>query len=607
MRSAETVLGIVRERGRRGLPLEDVYRQLFNPALYLRAYGKLSGNAGALTPGATAETADGMALATIDRIIALLRQERYRWTPVRRVHVPKPNGKLRPLGVPTWSDKLLQEVIRLILEAYYDPQFSPRSHGFRPGRGCHTALTEINRTWRGTTWFVEGDIQGCFDSLDHEVLLGILRERIHDSRFLRLIGNLLRAGYLEDWRYGRTLSGSPQGGVVGPILANIYLDRLDRFVDDVLIPEHTRGAERRRNPAYQRVRWAQRRERHAGNRAAAKRLRQQQRRLPSKDPADPAYRRLHYVRYADDFLLGFTGPRIEAEAIKRRLAAFLRDELKLELSAEKTLITHGRTQAARFLGYELQVLHDDRHRTRRRTDGVAQRAASGVVGLTVPLAVVRETRARYQRGGKPIHRAERLHDAVFSIVRGYDAEFRGLVEYYRLAYNLHRFRELKWVMEGSLTKTLAHKLKLSVTQVYRRYRTMLPTARGPRVALQVTVAREGRRPLVATWGGTDLARRPTAVLVDDPPRVWNRGTEIVERLLAGACELCGSSEAVQVHHVRALKDLRRPGRRDRPKWVEVMAARQRTKLVVCRACHVAIHAGRPTRAANRDAADRRAG
>jgi group II intron reverse transcriptase/maturase len=221
MRNAETVLGIVRERGRRGLPLEDVYRQLFNPELYLLAYGRIATNAGALTPGATAETADGMTLAKIDRIVALLRQERYRWTPVRRVHIPKPNGTTRPLGIPTWSDKLLQEAIRLILEAYYEPQFSPRSHGFRPGRGCHTALDEIHRTWNGTVWIVEGDITGCFDHLDHEVLLGILGERIHDGRFLRLIGNLLRAGYLEDWRYGRTLSGSPQVGVVRPILANV--------------------------------------------------------------------------------------------------------------------------------------------------------------------------------------------------------------------------------------------------------------------------------------------------------------------------------------------------------------------------------------------------
>lgn len=230
MQTAETYLTVIRDRGRRGLPLEGVYRQLYNPALYLLAYGKIARNAGAMTPGVTTETVDGMSQDKIARIIALLREEKYRWTPVRRTHIPKKDGRMRPLGIPTWSDKLLQEVIRLILEAYYDSQFSPHSHGFRPGRGCHTALRDIHHTWRGTTWFIEGDIKGCFDNLDHEVLLGILRERIHDNRFLRLLGNLLKAGYLENWTYQRTLSGSPQGGVISPILANIYLDRLDQFV-----------------------------------------------------------------------------------------------------------------------------------------------------------------------------------------------------------------------------------------------------------------------------------------------------------------------------------------------------------------------------------------
>ena len=254
MRTAETVLNVIRDRGERGLPLEDIYRQLYNRDLYLRAYGRLYRNKGAMTRGTTAETADGMSLAKIDRIIEALRHERYRWTPVRQVHIPKSNGKTRPLGIPTWSDKLLQEVIRMILEAYYEPQFSDRSHGFRPDRGCHTALREVADVWTGTRWFVEGDIKGCFDNIDHEVLLSVLAERLHDNRFLRLLKHLLGAGYLEEWRYSHTLSGTPQGGVVSPILANIYLDRLDQFVETVLIPAHTRGSARRPNPAYTRLR-----------------------------------------------------------------------------------------------------------------------------------------------------------------------------------------------------------------------------------------------------------------------------------------------------------------------------------------------------------------
>ena len=599
MQSADTVLELLRDRGKRGLPLERVYRQLFNPALYLKAYGRIARNAGALTPGVTDETADGMSLDQIQHIIALLRQERLRWLPARRTYIEKKGStKRRPLGIPTWSAKLLQEVVRLLLEAYYEPQFSDHAHGFRAGRGCHTALAAIRHGWKGTVWFIEGDISACFDSLDHSVLLAILGEQIHDNRFLRLIENLLKAGYLEDWRYHATLSGSPQGAVVSPILANIYLDRLDQFVDHTLIPRWTRGRERRPNPAYQQVVSWRKQARKAGNRTATLRLTQRMRQLPSRDPADPDYRRLRYVRYADDFLLGFAGPKAEAEEIKRDLGVFLRDTLKLELSAAKTHITHGRTTAARFLGYELVTLHDD-HKLTRHRDGPKQRSITALVGLKVPLDVVQQRCTRYLRHGAPIHRPERQHDAVFSIVAQYAAEYRGLVAYYQMAYNLHRFNRLKWVMETSLSKTLAAKLRISVREVYRRYQTTVMTARGPRRVLRVTLEREGKAPLVATWGDVDLVHRPDATLADQPQQVWNVGTEIVERLLADTCELCGAHDRIEVHHIRALKDLYRPGRPEKPAWQRQMAARQRTKLVVCHTCHGDIQHGKPRRRASR--------
>lgn len=591
MRNAETVLSIIRDRGSRGLPLEDVYRQLFNPELYLLAYGKISGNAGALTPGATRETADGMSLKTIQAIIDRLRFERYRWTPVRRVYIEKQGStKKRPLGIPTWSDKLLQEVIRLILEAYYELQFSLRSHGFRSGRGCHTALSEIHQRWTGTVWFLEGDVTACFDSLDHQTLLSILRERIHDNRFMRLIEGLLKAGYLEDWNYHRTLSGSPQGGIVSPILANIYLDRLDQFVETVLVPDYTRGIKRAMNPAYRRLveqRWYWKRR----NPIRARELLKQLRKLPSGDPRDPDYRRLRYLRYADDFLLGFAGPRSEAETIKHRLGEFLRETLKLELSEAKTLITHGRTGTARFLGYDVVVLHSNDRITRGR------RSVTGGVGFKVPPTVVQAKCARYLRHGKPRTLPQRLNDSAFSIIAQYDGEFSGLVNYYRMAYNLHRLNRLKWVMEQSLTKTLAAKLRTSVPQVYRRYRTSIQTERGSRRVLQVRIEREGKKPLIATWGRTDLVWSPVATLNDRPTPVWNYRNEIVDRLLADACELCGSQVDIEVHHIHALKDLHRPGQAEKPAWVQEMAARQRKKLVVCRVCHAAITHGTPTRRA----------
>ena len=366
MQSAKTVLGVLRDRGRRGLPLNELYRQLFNPQLYLLAYGRLYSNKGAMTPGTDGETPDGMSQAKIDRIIDALRHERYRFQPVRRVHIPKKTGTTRPLGLPSWSDKLVGEVVRLLLEAYYEPRFSNRSHGFRPKRGCHTALSEVTTYWTGTTWFIESDIAQCFDRLDHSVMLDTLGEKIHDNRFLRLLRNMLRAGYLEDWEWNATLSGAPQGSVLSPILSNIYLDRLDRYVETVLIPEYTRGTKRANSPAYQVVKSAFRRSCRRGDRDEARRLRQQLRRMPSRDPHDPGFRRLKYIRYADDQLLGFTGPKIEAEQIKQRLTQFLRDELKLELSQKKTLITHGRSQAARFLGYEITVQHADHRITAGR-------------------------------------------------------------------------------------------------------------------------------------------------------------------------------------------------------------------------------------------------
>jgi group II intron reverse transcriptase/maturase len=443
MQNAETVLGVLRERGRRGLPCEELYRQLFNPHLFLMAHGRIYANHGAMTPGACGETADGMSLAKIGRIIDALRHERYRFQPVKRVYIPKKSGAMRPLGLPSWSDKLVGEVMRLLLEAYYEPTFSGRSYGFRPGRGCHTALTDIAVSWTGSTWFIEGDISDCFGSLDHEIMVTILAEKIHDNRFLRLIKQMLRAGYLEDWEWNATLSGAPQGGIVSPVLSNIYLDRLDKFVETVLIPEYTRGAGRAPSPAYREVKNAARRAWSRGDRAAVRELRQQLRSLPSGDPRDPGFRRLRYARYADDHLLGFTGPKAEAEEIKARLAAFLRDDLKLELNQEKTLITHGRSGAARFLGYEITVQH-----SRDRPQ------VNGAIRLRVPRAVITAKCAPYLARGKPERRTELMNLTDLQIISAYGAEYRGIVQYHLLAGDVWRLNRLEWVASTSMLKTL---------------------------------------------------------------------------------------------------------------------------------------------------------
>jgi group II intron reverse transcriptase/maturase len=596
MQSAETVLDVLRERGRRGLPLDELYRQMFNPQLYLVAYGRLYSNQGALTPGPDAETADGMTLAKIGSIIDALRHECYRFKPVKRTYIPKKNGKRRPLGLPSWSDKLVAEVVCLLLEAYYEPQFSARSHGFRPGRGCHTALREVAVAWTGTTWFIEGDISGCFDRLDRQVMLDALGENIHDNRMLRLVSNMLAAGYLEDWVWNPTLSGVPQGGVASPILSNIYLHRLDTFVEKVLLPEYNRGVRRVHNPAYQKVQGELAKARRRGDTATVRSLRRKLRSLPVQDPCDPGYRRLRYARYADDTLLGFTGPKAEAEEIKRRLSQFLQDELKLELNQEKTLITHARSQRARFLGYEITTQHTNCFLTNGR------RSANGVIGLKVPKAVIKAKCARYMHHGKPVRRRELTNFDDYAIIASYGAEYRGIVQYYLMAGDVFRLNRLNWVMVTSMLKTLAGKYHSSVSKMARKYKSTIETPYGPRRCFQVSVERgEGNKPLVARYGGIPLRRQKNAVLTDRVQALTERELvpqairhkELVSRLLLDRCEVCGSTEGVQVHQVRKLADLIKAGQHAMPTWMTLMVRRRRKTLVVCRDCHTSIHSGLP--------------
>ena len=589
MAKAETVMAVYSDRGKRGLPLEGCYRQLYNRDLYLHAYGRIYRNDGAMTSGVTAETVDAMSLEKIDGIINALRREEYRWSPARRTHIPKKGGKKRPLGLPTWTDKLVQEALRLLLEAYYEPRFSDRSHGFRNGRGCHTALHEITHKWRGVKWFIEGDIKGCFDNIDHNILLSILSENIKDNRILRLVSNMLKAGYMEEWRYTDTVSGTPQGGVVSPILSNIYLDKLDKFVEETLLPNHNRGKRRRTDPEYKAVISAARRVGDRGDREEADRLRKQAQTMPSRDPEDPDFRRLWYVRYADDFLLGFSGPRHEAEEIKQRIGQFLRSSLRLQLSETKTLITHA-SDAARFLGYEVVALHANQKHDQR-----GQRIINGAVRLKVPSDVIAERCRQYMRNGKAVHRPERLYESDFSIVSQYGAEYSGFVRYYLLAFNAHRLRRVHHVMHTSLLGTLANKHKTRIMLIHRRLRKMVKDRGRNQTALVVIQERGGeKKPLVAMFGGISLAWKKDAILNDCPPVVYNSvRSEIVQRLLAQKCEHCGSEEGpFEVHHVRRLADLDRPGRNDHPLWVKRMASRRRKTLVVCNRCHQDIHRDR---------------
>ena len=332
-----------------------LYQKLYNARLWLMAYERIAPKPGNMTPGVDGHTIDGMGLATIQALIEDLKRSRYVPTPSRRVYIPKPNGKQRPLGIPSFRDKLVQTVLKLLLEAIYEPTFSPASHGFRPNRSCHTALQAI-KEMNGTRWWVEGDIKGFFDHLHHDTLLRILAKRISDKRFLHLIQQLLEAGYVEDWQFHRTYSGTPQGGNLSPILANIYLTELDQAVQ-AKIGEFNRGKKRRRTPAYNAVHvqmyQAKQQARRTGDWTRVKALQRVLLSLPATDAQDPGFRRLTYVRYADDFVVGIIGSKADAYGVKEWLGKYLQEELGLELSPDKTLVTNSK-DPIRFLGYDIR-------------------------------------------------------------------------------------------------------------------------------------------------------------------------------------------------------------------------------------------------------------
>ncbi len=584
MQKIETVLNVIQNRGEQGKSLERLYRQLFNEELYEKAYAEIYASEGSITPGSSDNTLDGMSHKRIAEIIQRVRTATYRWNPVRRTYMPKGDGRRRQLGIHSGDDKLLQAAMKILLEAYYEPQFSRRSHGFRPGRGCHTALRQIRESHRDTSWFIEGDIKGCFDTIDHETLLGIMGDKIRDQRFLNLVKHLMRAGYMEDWKWYGTYSGTPQGGIISPLLANVYLDAFDRWVEEELLPHYNYGSlmekGRKRNPEYRHYEYKRRQAKRKRDVEAYRRYGQLMRKVPSIVD-DDSYRKLEYIRFADDFLLSFAGPKSEAEEIRDRISEFLEGELNLELSIEKSLITHARDEKARFLGYDLCVMQSDERRT-----------ANGAIWLGVPREVRQKAKRKYTKNGKAVHRPELLLNSDYDIVARFQAEYRGLVQYYQMAHNVHRLQEVEWVTATSLLKTLAGKHKTTVNNIVKKHKsTRTVNGRTYRV-FEATVERKGKEPLITHYGAVPLERKPDANITDRIVKLGKSRTELLQRLSNDECEMCGKKGKVEVHHVRKLKDVNRPGRKNRPAWVHRMSALRRKTLMTCVICHDAIHAGK---------------
>ena len=572
---------------------ERLYRYLFSEEMFAVAYQRIYAKQGNMTPGTDGKTIDEMSLERIERLIVSLKDESYQPHPARRVYIPKKNGKKRPLGIPSFEDKLVQEVVRLLLEAIYEGHFEGTSHGFRPHRSCHTALGMIQKSFAGAKWFIEGDIKGFFDNIDHNVLISILRERISDERFLRLIRKFLNAGYVEDWKYNKTYSGTPQGGIVSPILANIYLDKFDKYIKEYAA-KFRKGDRRSINPDYWRLNNKKNRLKQKLQKTSDEQMRKsylyeiaqlskQMLSIPHKDAMDADFRRLQYVRYADDFLISVIGSKSECETIKADITQFMREQLKLELSDEKTLITHAQDKA-KFLGYEIFIRKSDA--VKRNKDGVLKRDFNGAVVLTLNSAVIQKKLTEYNAlevrniDGKDIwwSKPRRYMTPMKpeDILAQYNAEIRGLYNYYSLATNVSKeCASFAFIMKMSMFKTLGWKLNTSARKVRQKYQKdkdfVIPYNDAKRKQKYRVFYNEGFKKRNAQFD-VDYDKLPQTMYVPYP--------SLVERLKDGRCELCGKEGKVVMHHVRNLTKLKGCN-----EWEKLMLKRHRKTLVVCEDCN----------------------
>ena len=567
-----------------------VYRYLLREDIYFAAYKKLYANNGASTTGTDKDTADGFSVEYIHNLIEKLKSGEYQPKPSRRIYIPKANGKMRPISIPSFSDKLVQEAMRMILEAVYEPVFMDVSHGFRPNRSCHTALEQVKRDFTGARWFVEGDIKGCFDNINHEVLVKIVNCKIKDARFIQLLWKFLKAGYMENWKYNKTYSGTPQGGIISPILANIYLHELDKKVMEMKKLFY-KPRERVYTPEYSKLQHEIRAVKTKISRVEGaekailvkelKNLRKRYRETPCVSQTD---KRLSYIRYADDFLIGVVGSKEDCETIKQELTDFVAAELKMELSAEKTLITHS-NESARFLGYDIRVRRCSK--VKKTKAGKKVRTLSNKVERNIPIQEKIEKflfshGVVYLKNGKlvPCHRKQLLRLTDLEIVTAYSAEVRGICNYYNLASNYPDLHYFCYLMEYSCLKTLAAKHRTSLKKIREKYRqgsgwgVPYETKKGTRIAKIPS-----NSDCATNKDGSDVVPILTV------QHLHSRNS-FDERLKARKCELCGTedSEHYEIHHVNKVKNLK-----GKETWEQIMIARRRKTIVVCRECHKKIH------------------
>jgi group II intron reverse transcriptase/maturase len=587
-----TLLAILGKMAQKSdVQFEKLFQKLYNIELWLVAYQHIAPKPGNMTEGVDGKTIDGAGLQMITEMIADLKASRYVPKPVRRVYIPKANGRLRPLGIPSFQDKLLQTVVKLILEAIYEPTFSNASHGFRPQRSCHTALEAVKKM-PGIRWWVEGDIKGFFDHLEHETLVSILSRRIKDKRFLHLIGQFLRAGYVEDWQYHKTYSGAPQGGNLSPLLSNIYLNELDQVMQ-AKIAEFTKGKVRKITRKYaliseQLVR-AKKEARKTGDWKTYKALKKRQLSTTATDPQDPGYRRMHFIRYADDWLVGINGSKADATKLKEWLTTYLRDELQLELSEEKTLITHA-SKRVRFLGYDIVRWKGTRiRRTRTRVGVRTKRTTEYQLALLLPYDKSVSFAKKYGNPQKwhGTHRKPLLRLSELEILMTYNAEIRGFLGYYALADNVKFVAgKILWLTTSSFLRTVANKRQCSLKKVAQNLK------RGPGRYV-IPLSKDGKPVKEYELVSSTRQLKKGKITYHNPDLVpnicmYNSRTELGRRLLAHTCEWCGTLKGqIEVHHIRKLGNLK-----GKEAWERQMIERHRKTMILCVECHDELHAGK---------------
>ena len=575
----------------------DLYRLMYRPELYITAYEKIKSRPGNMSPSEDGETLDGFSMKTIERIISEMRTCKFQFKPSKRIEIPKASGGKRIISIPPPRDKVVQQVILFILESIYDNSekayFLDCSHGFRHGRNPHTALKEISSKWTGTRWFIEGDVKACFDTIDRNILEKTLRIKIEDERFLNLIRKALNAGYYYFKQKYDSMIGAQQGSIISPILSNIYLDPLDQFISEVC-NRHTKGKRRKENREYAQIKYHINDLIKAGHKRSdkcVKTLEKQKLSMPSVDLNDPGYTRAKYIRFCDDFLIGITGSKSQAEHIRAEVAEFMRNELSLEMNMEKSHITHAYDSHAKFLGmYISSGKARDVAKRVKTTSGtfskvIPRRTGQQTIYLKIPTIDILKRLAdrgyckRTDRNYyKPKHVGFLTAFSDQDIVKHYSAVWRGIKNYFSCSDYISPLNTIKYILKTSCVLTLSAKHRRSAHETYRKH--------GHSIKISYTNPDNGKTKQTNLDQSSNNEKKKFRINEDvDRMKIWLNLRS--RSALDQNCKICNSEEQVEMHHVRHIRKIGSTIKG----FHKVMASLNRKQIPVCKDCHGKIHKG----------------